>query len=197
SSDVCSSDLVELEGQQWLATSVQFNRGTDEGLYGLGQHQNRQMNYNGENLELAQHNMAITVPYLVSTRGYGILWDNASITRVGDPEPYEKLAIEWQAEYFLGDELVLSRPEREIDYQYLRDQARWPDEARAAVEAATTGQNTQGNAVETQRVRWTGSFTPEMSGVHKFRLYSSSYVKVFADGEEVLSRWRQNWNPWY
>ncbi len=188
---------VELEGQQWLATRVQFNRGTDEGLYGLGQHQNRQMNYNGENLELAQHNMAITVPYLVSTRGYGILWDNASITRVGDPEPYEKLATEWQAEYFLGDELVLSRPEREIDYQYLRDQERWPDEARAAVEAATTGQNTQGNAVETQRVRWTGSFTPEMSGVHKFRLYSSSYVKVFADGEEVLSRWRQNWNPWY
>lgn len=83
---------VELEGQQWLATSVQFNRGTDEGFYGLGQHQNRQMNYNGEDLELAQHNMAITVPYLVSTRGYGILWDNASITRVGDPEPYEKLA---------------------------------------------------------------------------------------------------------
>jgi len=35
------------------------------------------------------------------------------------------------------------------------------------------------------------------AGEHRFRLYSSSYVKVFADGKEVLSRWRQNWNPWY
>lgn len=89
---------VTIEGQPWLATRVQFNRGTDEGLYGLGQHQNRQMNYNGEDVELAQHNMAIAIPYLVSTRGYGLLWDNASITRVGDPEPYAKLALDWQAQ---------------------------------------------------------------------------------------------------
>ena len=34
-------------------------------------------------------------------------------------------------------------------------------------------------------------------GLHRFRLYSSSYVKVFVDGKQVLERWRQNWNPWY
>lgn len=190
-------DPVELEGQRWFATRVQFNRGSDEGLYGLGQHQNRQMNYNGEDLELAQHNMAITVPYLVSTRGYGILWDNASITRVGDPDAYEKLRLDWAAQYYLGDRLVLERTENAVDYQYLHDQERWPEEAEAAVEAATTGQNTQGNAAEKQRVVWTGTFDPQASGVHKFRLYSSSYVTVFADGEKVLDRWRQNWNPWY
>src|SRR5690606_5360302 len=188
---------VTIEGQPWLATRVQFNRGTDEGLFGLGQHQNRQMNCNGEDVELAQHNMAIAVPYLVSTRGYGLLWDNASITRVGDPEPYARLSTDWQADYYLGDRLVLSRREREIDYQYIRDQARWPEEAKAATVVATTGQNTQGNAVQTQRVVWAGQYTPEAGGTHKFRLYSSSYVKVFADGREILSRWRQNWNPWY
>lgn len=188
---------VTIEGQAWLAMRVQFNRGTDEGLYGLGQHQNRQMNYNGEDVELAQHNMAIAVPYLVSTRGYGLLWDNASITRVGDPEPYAKLALDWQAQYYLGDREVLARREAAIDYQYIKDQARWPAEAKAATEAATTGQNTQGNALEKQRVVWTGRFTPDAGGVHKFRLYSSSYVKVFANGQPVLERWRQNWNPWY
>lgn len=188
---------VEIEGQPWLATRVQFNRGTDEGLYGLGQHQNRQMNYNGEDVELAQHNMAISVPYLASTRGYGILWDNNSITRVGDPHPYRKLETDWTAEYFLGETKVLTRPEATIDYEYIRDLARWPDEARADSIAATTGQNTAGNAAQTQKVTWTGSYTPEAGGTHKFRLYSSSYVNVFADGEEVLSRWRQNWNPWY
>ncbi|QZH75707.1 MAG: DUF5110 domain-containing protein [Erythrobacter sp.] len=190
-------DPVEIEGQQWFATRAQFNRSTDEGLYGLGQHQNGQMNYNGEDVELAQHNMAIAVPYLVSTRGFGLLWDNNSITRVGDPEPYAQLALDWQAQYYLGEELVVTQAEPTINYQYIRDQARWPAEATAAVEAATTGQNTQGNAVQSQRVVWTGSFTPELSGTHKFRLYSSSYVTVTADGAEVLSRWRQNWNPWY
>lgn len=188
---------VSIEGQPWLATRVQFNRGTDEGLYGLGQHQNRQMDYNGEDVELAQHNMAIAIPYLVSTKGYGILWDNAAITRVGDPEPYAKLALDWRAEYFLGSRKVLERAESTVDYQYLKDQSRWPAEAKATTVAATTGQNTQGNAVETQRVVWTGTFTPDTAGTHKFRLYSSSYVTVFADGKEVLSRWRQNWNPWY
>lgn len=188
---------VVIEGQRWFATRAQFNRGTDEGLFGLGQHQDRQMNYNGEDVELAQHNMAIALPYLVSTRGYGILWDNASITRVGDPKPYAKLALEWQADYYLGDRLAVSRAEPAIDYQYIRDQARWPDAAKALTVAATTGQNTAGNAAQTQRVVWTGRYTPGGSGQHKFRLYSSSYVKVFADGREVLSRWRQNWNPWY
>ena len=188
---------VTLEGQTWYATRAQFNRGTDEGLFGLGQHQNGQMNYNGEDVELAQHNMAIAIPYLLSTRGYGILWDNASITRVGDPEPYEQLDLGWDARYYLGDRLAVSRREPVIDYQYLEDQDKWPAAAKAETTAATTGQNTQGNAVQTQRVVWTGTFTPDKSGVHKFRLYSSSYAKVFADGKLVLDRWRQNWNPWY
>ena len=56
------------EGVPWLAISQQFNRGTDEGFYGLGQHQNGQMNYNGEDVVLAQHNMDVAVPFVVSTR---------------------------------------------------------------------------------------------------------------------------------
>ena len=76
------------EGVPWLSISQQFNRGTDEGFYGLGQHQNGQMNYNGEDVVLAQHNMDVAIPFVVSTRNYGLLWDNNSVTRFGDPEPY-------------------------------------------------------------------------------------------------------------
>ncbi|GAA0268628.1 glycoside hydrolase family 31 protein [Alteraurantiacibacter aestuarii] len=188
---------VQIEGQQWLATRAQFNRGSDEGLYGLGQHQNRQMNYNGEDVELAQHNMAIAIPYLVSTRGYGILWDNNSITRVGDPQEYEQLDLDWRASYFVGGRHVLARPERTIDYQYIEDQQRWPQEARSAVVAATTGQNPAGHSAQLQQVVWRGQYRPRTSGTHKFRLYSSGYVKLFANDVEVLSRWRQNWNPWF
>ena len=73
-----------------VSVTQQFNRGTDEGFYGLGQHQNRQMNYNGEDVELAQHNMDVAIPFVVSTRNYGLLWDNNSITplrRSASPTP--------------------------------------------------------------------------------------------------------------
>ena len=48
----------------------------------------RQMNLNGEDVELSQHNMDIAVPFVVSTRNYGVLWDNNGISRIGNPEPY-------------------------------------------------------------------------------------------------------------
>ncbi|QIK79930.1 DUF5110 domain-containing protein [Sphingomonas piscis] len=202
---------VTLDGKPFVATRQQFNRNTDEGLFGLGQHQNGQMNYNGEDVELAQHNMDIAVPFLVSTRNYGILWDNYSITRFGNPKAYSfvgegKTSLRvtdeggnpgFTAQYFLGDRLAAKRNEATVDYQYIDDQLKWPAEAKAQTVTATTGQNTAGNAVQTQRVIWTGKLTPGMTGLNRFRLYSSSYVKVFADGKEVLNRWRQNWNPWY
>jgi alpha-D-xyloside xylohydrolase len=191
---------VTLAGKPYLATSQQFNRGTDEGFYGLGQHQNAQMNYNGEDVELAQHNMDIAIPFVVSTRNYGLLWDNNSITRFGNPTPYALAPADkgWKADYYLGDKLVVSRTEPTINYQYIRDQKNWPDAARArTVAAADTGQNTAGKAVDKQHVIWTGTITPTASGVHKFQLYASSYFKLYADGKPVLDRWRQNWNPWF
>ena len=32
--------------------------------------------------------MDVAIPFVVSTRNYGILWDNNSITRFGNPKPY-------------------------------------------------------------------------------------------------------------
>src|SRR5688500_7330552 len=79
---------VQIEGNEFFAIQQQFNPGTSEGFYGLGQHQNAQMNYNGEDVELAQHNMDIAVPFVLSSNNYGVLWDNSSVTRFGNPKPY-------------------------------------------------------------------------------------------------------------
>jgi alpha-D-xyloside xylohydrolase len=199
---------VSAEGRSFVSVRQQFNRGTEEGLYGLGQHQNRQMDYLGEDVELAQHNMDVAIPFILSTRNYGLLWDNNSITRVGDPRPYafvgEGLKVTGEggrpgftARYYLGEKLAVTRQEAVIDYQYIEDQAKWPAEAKAPTTPAEGGQNTAGNAVGKQTVVWTGTVHPQKTGTHKFRLYSSSYVKLFVDDKLVLERWRQNWNPWY
>ena len=56
----------------------------DESLYGLGQHQHGLINIKGTDLDLHQYNTKVYIPYLVSSRGYGILWDNTSYSRFGD-----------------------------------------------------------------------------------------------------------------
>jgi alpha-D-xyloside xylohydrolase len=57
-----------------------FELSADEGLYGLGQHQSGYFNYRGKTIELVQSNTDAVNPFLVSTRNYGILWDNYSRT---------------------------------------------------------------------------------------------------------------------
>jgi alpha-D-xyloside xylohydrolase len=182
--------LSERGAPAFATLTQQFNRGTDEGFFGLGQHQNGQMNYNGEDVELAQHNMDVAIPFVVSTRNYGLLWDNNSITRFGNPKPYGLAKADggWTATYTANGKVIAKRAEAAINFQYLENVKDWPAGTRTADGSST---------VPGLKVVWTSRFTPSSGGLHRFRLYSSSYAKVFVDGREVLDRWRQNWNPWY
>ncbi|MFD3588493.1 TIM-barrel domain-containing protein [Streptomyces sp. NPDC058683] len=53
-----------------------------ERLYGLGQHQHGRLDQKGLVLDLVQRNAEVTVPVLVSSRGYTLLWNNPAIGRV-------------------------------------------------------------------------------------------------------------------
>jgi alpha-D-xyloside xylohydrolase len=55
--------------------------GSHEGLYGLGQHQAGVWNYRGESVDISQENSNISIPFLLSSKGYGIFWNNASRSR--------------------------------------------------------------------------------------------------------------------
>ncbi|MBV9342743.1 MAG: DUF5110 domain-containing protein, partial [Acidobacteria bacterium] len=52
----------------------------DEAQYGLGQHQEGIFNLRGVPLRLSQANTNISVPFLLSSKGYGVLWNNPSLT---------------------------------------------------------------------------------------------------------------------
>jgi alpha-D-xyloside xylohydrolase len=58
--------------------------GSREALYGLGQHQSGVWNYRGESVDISQDNTNIAVPMLVSSKGYGIFWNNTSRSRVNN-----------------------------------------------------------------------------------------------------------------
>ncbi|EFQ87544.1 hypothetical protein PTT_16938 [Pyrenophora teres f. teres 0-1] len=50
-----------------------------EKIYGMGQYQQPYLDIKGTQLELAHRNSQASVPFAVSSRGYGILWNNPSI----------------------------------------------------------------------------------------------------------------------
>jgi len=61
-----------------------FRLSDGEGIYGLGQFEDPIVNYRGQDILIAQANRTDVNPFLVSTKGYGILWDNYSRSRFSD-----------------------------------------------------------------------------------------------------------------
>ncbi len=59
-----------------------FESNPFEKIYGMGQYQQEKMNLKGCNLELAHRNSQASVPFYISSLGYGFLWHNAAIGEV-------------------------------------------------------------------------------------------------------------------
>jgi len=53
-----------------------------ERLFGLGQHTHGRLDQKGVVLDLVQRNAEVSIPFVVSSRGYGLLWNNPAIGRV-------------------------------------------------------------------------------------------------------------------
>ena len=61
---------------------VLFNARDSERFYGLGQHQHGRLNQKGAVVELIQRNTEVNIPFLVSSEGYGLLWNHPGVGRV-------------------------------------------------------------------------------------------------------------------
>jgi alpha-D-xyloside xylohydrolase len=70
-------------GSDDYALKVRFESSDPgEKIYGLGQYQQPFLNLKGVDLELAQRNSQASVPFALSSLGYGFLWNNPAIGRV-------------------------------------------------------------------------------------------------------------------
>lgn len=103
------SRCLKLVNREWkgviggseYALNVKFESDKQEKIFGMGQYQQNVMNLKGCVLELAQRNSQISVPFAVSSLGYGFLWNNPAVGRVTFGLNY----TEWGA-----------RATREMDY---------------------------------------------------------------------------------
>lgn len=71
---------IEYDNDKGYTIQQNFKLSKDEGIYGLGQHQDGYFNYRGKKVVLIQSNTEAANPFLISTKNYGILWDNYSKT---------------------------------------------------------------------------------------------------------------------
>lgn len=183
---------VKVEQQQSYAIRQVFESPADEAFYGLGGHQNGQMNYKGQDVEMVQQNIVDVVPFLYSSKNYGILWDNYSISHFGDPRDYQPLntlklfnregkAGGLSAAYYVADQVVKQQEEDKIDYEFLET----PQVDSFPKDVAQRG-----------KVVWEGAFASDVAGSHKFLVYASGYFKVWLDDALIIDKWRQGWNPW-
>ena len=183
------------EGEKLYTIRQDFITSPDDAWYGLGQHQDGLMNYRTYQVQLFQNNTEVAVPFLVSKKNYGILWDNYSLTNFGDVKPYQPLnALKlfsktgeqgWLTASFSNDknapsQIIVQRPESTISYEFLGDSKLFlPKEFKPE----------NGLAV------WEGDIASDVSGIHKLRFTYAGYLKVWINGQLLIDRWRQNWNP--
>ena len=74
-----------------LTWRMLFDSPDDEAFYGLGQHQSEELNMKGKNEDLFQYNTKVSVPFVLSNKNYGLLWDSYSYCRWGNPDDYLQL----------------------------------------------------------------------------------------------------------
>ena len=67
-------------GSKTYTINQSFTLDKDEAIYGLGQQQRGKLSLRNTKLNMVQGNTDDYVPFLVSTKGYGLFWDNYSPT---------------------------------------------------------------------------------------------------------------------
>lgn len=186
---------VMQEGKMLYAVKQGFAVTGEDAYYGLGQHQDDVWDYKGRQTIFFQNNTEIAVPFLVSVKNYGILWDNYSYSKVGDVRSFQPLSAlhlfdkkgnsGWLTASYANeknrpDQPFFEKAESEIWYPFMNDtKQRLPKEF----------------AIEKGSITWQGSIAGEEAGIYQFKFSYGGYLKCWVNGKLMFDKWRQAWNP--
>ena len=194
------------EQRRALTWQLTFDPASDA-LYGLGQHQSEELNMRSKSEELFQYNTKVSVPFVISSANYGLLWDSYSYGRFGQGADYQQLNRAFRlydkdgreghltGTYTDRDGKTLVRDEDSIYYEY---------DLPLGIRSADPGgikNLPEGFRLNGATVVYEGFVEPLDEGTsytrqRQFILYYAGYVKVYLDGRLVVpERWRTAWNP--
>ncbi len=121
---VDARELKPIQGSTDFELTARFEAFEGEKIFGMGQYQEKNLDKKGACLELAHRNSQASVPFMISNRGYGFLWNNPAIGTA----TFGTNKTEWYAkstkklDYFItaGD------PPAELEAQYSLATGRTP-----------------------------------------------------------------------
>ncbi|MFI3305135.1 MAG: glycoside hydrolase family 31 protein [Rikenellaceae bacterium] len=146
------------------AVSQGFTAG-DEAIYGLGQYQSGAMNLRALPVSMDHSNQEIVIPFVVSTKGYGIYWHNYSVT-------------------------TFNRPTNKMEFADVEISPELEAAARTGVDAEDVANRKERNLKLNLRSR---KFTPTKSGLHTFLVESNTYrrmkgdIKLIIDNDTIIN----------
>ena len=200
--DIAKVPEAQKHGWSWRAL---FDSPDNEAFYGLGQHQSEELNMKGKNEDLFQYNTKVSVPFVISNKNYGILWDSYSYSRWGNPDDYLQLNRAFKlydkdgkegqltGTYVAKNGQKIVRGEDSIYFEYAM-----PETSEICNKTDKGGiQNLpKGFALNGSKVVYEGYVEAPTSSFYQFILYYAGYMKIYIDGKLVVpERWRTAWNP--
>ncbi len=117
-------ELKPIPGMTDFMLTARFEAFDDEKIYGMGQYQHKHLDKKGAVLELAHRNSQASVPFMISSRGYGMLWNNPAVGEV----KFATNMTEWTAKSTkkLDYYITAGDTPAEIEYHYSAVTGRTP-----------------------------------------------------------------------
>jgi alpha-D-xyloside xylohydrolase len=195
---------IEIQGEKTFNVRQQWQSDAAESLFGMGENQLNILDIKGYDLDFWQHNGSVVIPFLVSSKGYGILWDNSSWTRFGDLRQFQPIAAQYLYDSN-GKPGGLTTGAISVAGEMLN-----PQQSGTIAIVTPTAQpnftNNGGRAVSEAfpksphppaNTRWSGQVMAPVTGDYQFQAYFNGGLKVWIDDKLVIDHWRQVWLPWY
>lgn len=200
--DIAKVPEAQKHGWSWRAL---FDSPDNEAFYGLGQHQSEELNMKGKNEDLFQYNTKVSVPFVISNKNYGILWDSYSYCRWGNPDDYLQLNRTFKlydkdgkegqltGTYVAKNGQKIVRGEDSIYFEYAMPEA---SEICNQTDKGGIQNLPKGFALNGSKVVYEGYVEAPTNSFYQFILYYAGYMKIYIDGKLVVpERWRTAWNP--
>ena len=200
--DLAKVPEAQKHGWSWRAL---FDSPDNEAFYGLGQHQSEELNMKGKNEDLFQYNTKVSVPFVVSSKNYGILWDSYSYCRWGNPDDYLQLNRAFRlfdkddkegqltGTYVDKNGKKIVRGEDSIYFEYAMPEA---SELCNKTDKGGIQNLPKGFALNGSKVVYEGYVEAPENSFYQFILYYAGYMKIYIDDKLVVpERWRTAWNP--
>ncbi len=200
--DIAKVPEAQKHGWSWRAL---FDSPDNEAFYGLGQHQSEELNMKGKNEDLFQYNTKVSVPFVISNKNYGILWDSYSYCRWGNHEDYLQLNRAFKlydkdgkegqltGTYVAKNGQKIVRGEDSIYFEYAMPEA---SEVCKTTDKGGIQNLPKDFALNGSKVVYEGYVEAPASSFYQFILYYAGYMKIYIEGKLVVpERWRTAWNP--